>query len=393
MDGEETFLFTSESATEGQSDKICDQISEAILDACLKEDPNSKVDCRAMTKSNMVMVFGEISSRSKVNYETVIRDVLKKIGYDNAVKGMDYRTVNIAVAIDDQTTEATVPTERKDDEGIDVGQAVGYATDETEECLPLSQVLATKLAKRLTEVRQTGITKWALPDGQTQVTVEYKKDQGALIPVRVHSVMVAAQRIEDAVAAATEADLMEHVIRHSIDAKYLDEKTIYHFSSKRCILKGPRVSGQSGHSIVQDTYGGWEPFSDCVVGKDATKRCGVYAARWVAKSLVVAKLCRRVCVRINYPTGARPIVYLNTFGTGTKPDAELIQIIDSHFDLRPSALIKQLQLTRPMFAETGCYGHFGRHPKKGSEGFTWETPKALTTPTSPSLSSILAKPS
>jgi S-adenosylmethionine synthetase len=386
----DTFLFTSESVNEGHPDKICDQVSDAVLDACLKDDPLSKVACETCTKTGMVMVFGEITTKSKVNYEQVVRDTLKKIGYDAKEKGIDYATCNVVVALEEQSPDIAQSVvgarqERSVEEigAGDQGHMFGYASDETPELMPLTHSLATQIGARLTKVRVDGTLKWVRPDGKTQVVVEYKKENGAMIPIRVHTVVISTQHDETVTNEQIAKDLMEHVIKPVVPAKYIDDKTIYHLNpSGRFVIGGPHGdAGLTGRKIIIDSYGGWGAHGGgAFSGKDPTKvdRSAAYAARWIAKSLVAAKLARRCLVQVSYAIGvAKPLsVFVDSYGTAQngKTDADLLDIVLKNFDLRPGCIIRDLQLTRPIYQKTACYGHFGRDDKD----FTWETPKALT---------------
>jgi S-adenosylmethionine synthetase len=383
--GEDTFLFTSESVNEGHPDKICDQVSDAVLDACLKEDPQSKVACETATKTGMVMVFGEITTKGKPNYEQIVRDTLKKIGYDHKDKGIDYRTCSVVVAIEQQSPDIAqgVHVDRKvEDIGAgDQGIMFGYATDETPELMPLTHTLATQIGARLTKVRNDGTLKWVRPDGKTQVTVEYKKVNGAMIPQRVHTIVISTQHDESVTLKQIQSDLREFVIKPVVPAKYLDEKTVYHLNpSGRFVIGGPHGdAGLTGRKIIVDSYGGWGAHGGgAFSGKDPTKvdRSAAYAARWIAKSLVASKLCRRVLVQVSYAIGvAYPLsVFVDTYGTGIKNDKEIAEIVKKNFDLRPGCLMRDLKLTRPIYSKTACYGHFGRD----DADFTWEAPKDLS---------------
>eukprot|EP00611_Tribonema_gayanum_P012966 TRINITY_DN236_c0_g1_i4.p1 TRINITY_DN236_c0_g1~~TRINITY_DN236_c0_g1_i4.p1 ORF type:complete len:419 (-),score=166.13 TRINITY_DN236_c0_g1_i4:236-1438(-) len=381
------FLFTSESVNEGHPDKICDQVSDAVLDACLREDETSRVACETCTKTGMVMIFGEITTAATVNYEQVIRDALKDIGYDDAAKGLDYRTCNVVVAIEEQSPDIAQSVDSQSIEDIgagDQGIMFGYATDETEQLMPLSHQLATSLGSRLTEVRKKGICDWVRPDGKTQVTVEYKEEDGRMVPVRVHTVVISTQHNEDVTNEKIRADLMEHVIKPVIPAKYLDANTIFHLNpSGRFVIGGPHGdAGLTGRKIIIDTYGGWGAHGGgAFSGKDTTKvdRSAAYAARWVAKSLVSAGLCHRVLVQLSYAIGVPyPLsVHVDSYGTAQsrsgKSDFDLVKIINDNFDLRPGCIVRDLQLRRPIFQKTAAYCHFGRD----DADFTWEVPKEL----------------
>jgi S-adenosylmethionine synthetase len=378
-------LFSSESVNAGHPDKIGDQVSDAILDACLAQDPDSKVACETASKTNMVMVFGEITTKAKVDYEKVVRDTVRNIGFISDDVGLDADKCKVLVHIEEQSPDIGqgvhgMGTKTLEEMGAgDQGHMFGYATDETPELMPLTHVLATKLGYRLTEVRKNGTCPWLRPDGKTQVTVEYKKEGGAVIPLRVHTVLISTQHNEDVSNDKIKEDLMEHVIKPVVPEKYLDDKTIFHLNpSGRFVIGGPHGdAGLTGRKIIIDTYGGWGAHGGgAFSGKDPTKvdRSAAYIARQAAKSVVAAKLARRCLVQISYAIGvAEPLsVFVDTYGTGSRPDSEILELVKSKFDFRAGMIGKNLDLKRggDRYIHTAAYGHFGRddHP----EVFTWE---------------------
>ncbi|CAH8589279.1 unnamed protein product [Heterobilharzia americana] len=383
MNGDvDTFLFTSESVGEGHPDKICDQISDAILDEFLRQDPEAKVACESFAKSGLILVGGEISSNAVVDIQKTVRDVVAHIGYDDILKGLDYKNCNIMTAIEQQSPDIARGVHegrRVEDIGAgDQGLMFGYATDETDECMPLTVTLSHALNKRLATCRRNGILPWAGPDSKTQVTVEYLDDHGACRPLRVHTVVISTQHDEHVTLEKVRTDLMEHVIKEVIPGKLLDERTKYHLNpAGRFVIGGPQSdAGLTGRKIIVDTYGGWGAHGGgAFSGKDYSKvdRSAAYAARWVAKSLVKAGLCRRVLVQLSYAIGiAEPLaINVNSYGTGKISDKQLLNIIEKNFDLRPGVIVKDLDLRTPRYLQTAVYGHFGR-PE-----FPWEQCKKL----------------
>ena len=377
------YLFTSESVTEGHPDKICDQISDAVLDAILAQDPMGRVACETTVCTGLIHVMGEITTNCYVDIPKIAREVVREIGYDRAKYGFDCETCGVITSINEQSGDIAMGvneslenregTESELNHGAgDQGMMFGYACDETPELMPLPLSLAQKLAKRLTEVRKSGMLTYLRPDGKSQVTVEYDENNR---PVRVDTVVISTQHDSETSLETIRADMIQHVIRAVIPAELLDENTRYFVNpTGRFVIGGPQGdSGLTGRKIIVDTYGGSAPHGGgAFSGKDPTKvdRSAAYAARWVAKNIVAAGLAKRCQVQLAYAIGvARPVsVLVDTFGTGTVSDDRLEQAVEKVFDLRPSAIIRDLGLRNPIYRHLAAYGHMGREDL----GVKWE---------------------
>ena len=384
---ESHYFFSSESVTEGHPDKICDIISDSILDACLSQDPNSKVAMETVAKSNMILLAGEITTSANINVDNIVREKIKEIGYDDESKGLNYKTCDILQKITMQSkdiSQAVHENKKEEDIGAgDQGLMFGYATNETKELFPFSHLLALRLSLKLTEVRKKGIIKYLRPDGKTQVTVEYKEAKnGKMTPVRVDTVLISTQHDPDVTNEKIREDILKHVVYEVIPKEYLDDKTKYHINpSGKFIIGGPEAdAGLTGRKIIVDTYGGWGAHGGgAFSGKDPSKvdRSGAYAARWIAKSLVAAGLCDRALVQVSYSIGlADPLsIFVNTYGSVKEgyTDKMLVDIVKKNFCLRPGIIIRDLKLKTPIYSKTACGGHFSRE----DQGFPWEVTKKL----------------
>ena len=378
------YLFTSESVTEGHPDKICDQISDAVLDAILEKDPDGHVACECTATTGMVFIMGEISTSCYVDIAHIAREVIRDIGYNNASYGFDCDTCAVLTAIDEQSGDIAMGVNeslelKEGQQGDDLtngagdqGMMFGYACDETPELMPLPIALAQKMARRLTEVRKSGLLPYLRPDGKTQVTVEY---DGENRPVRVDTVVVSTQHSTEVELAQIREDMIKYVIEPTIPAELNRGDIKYYVNpTGRFVKGGPAAdSGLTGRKIIVDTYGGSAPHGGgCFSGKDPTKvdRSAAYAARYIAKNIVAAKLSRRCQVQLAYAIGvANPVsVNVTTLGTGTVPDSELERAIGEVFDLRPAAIIRDLELKKPQYRRLAAYGHMGREDL----GVAWE---------------------
>ena len=376
-------FFTSESVTEGHPDKICDQISDAILDEIMSQDPMGRVACETTATTGMVMIMGEITTNCYVDFPKVARNVIKEIGYDNAEYGFDCNTCSVLSAIDEQSADIALGVDHSVENKSgseneadlfgagDQGMMFGYACDETPELMPLTASLAHKLAKRLTEVRKSGLLPYLRPDGKSQVTVEFENDQ----PKRIDTVVISSQHSEDVTTEQLRKDILEHVIMYILPQDMIDEDTKFYINpTGRFVVGGPQGdTGLTGRKIIVDTYGGCARHGGgAFSGKDPTKvdRSAAYAARYVAKNIVAAGLAKKCELQIAYAIGvSKPVsVMVDTFGTGKFSDNEIAAAVDQIFDLRPASIIKNLELRKPIYRQLAAYGHMGREEL----GVRWE---------------------
>ena len=377
-------LFTSESVTEGHPDKICDQVSDAILDALLEQDPYSRVACETCVTTDFVLVMGEVSTKAKVDYEKIVRDVIREIGYTDETIGFDADTCNVNVRLDQQSPDIAMGVDRsmeakegtdaaEEDNGAgDQGMMFGFASDETEELMPYAISMAHKLTRELARLRKSGELPYLRPDGKAQVSVEYDENGR---PARIEAVVCSTQHTAEVSREQLCKDIREKLFDKVIPGNMVDQDTKYYINpTGQFIVGGPNGdSGLTGRKIIVDTYGGYGRHGGgSFSGKDCTKvdRSAAYAARYIAKNIVAAKLAEKCEIQLSYAIGvAQPIsIMIDTFGTGKLPDEKLVEIVRENFDLRPTGIIRMLDLRRPIYKKTAAYGHFGRE----DADFTWE---------------------
>lgn len=367
--GNDNFYFTSESVTEGHPDKIADQISDAVLDRVMSEDPYGRVACETLVTTGLAFVAGEITTNCYVDIPSIVRETIKEIGYTRAKYGYDYKTCSVISSIDEQSADIAMGV---DPGGAgDQGMMFGYATDETEELMPMPIMLAHKLTRQLTKMRKEHILDYLRPDGKSQVSVRYENGE----PKEISAIVIAAQHSPDITLRELREDIFENVILQVVPKGMLNEKTQYHINATgRFVIGGPQGdTGLTGRKIIVDTYGGVGSHGGgCFSGKDCTKvdRSGSYVSRYIAKNLVAAGLARKLEIQLAYAIGvAKPVsIMIDTFGTGTIPNQEIVELVEKHFPITPKDIIEQLDLRRPIFKKTAAYGHFGRNEPE----FSWE---------------------